>query len=102
MPEVATRVCAGCGSTVAAPAGPCPQCGATPAAVLPAGAAALAVGRVVAGKYELMDVLGHGATGSVYRARQIALDAQVAVKVLRGGRPTPERLARLYAEARRA
>ena len=37
--------------------------------------------RVIAG-FEMLDVVGRGAMGTVYRARQIALDRTVAVKIL--------------------
>ncbi len=37
-------------------------------------------GRVVAGRYELLDLVGHGAMGTVWRARDLRLDRQVAVK----------------------
>jgi len=39
-------------------------------------------GRVVGGKFEVEKVLGSGAMGSVYRARQTALDRAVAIKVM--------------------
>jgi hypothetical protein len=37
-------------------------------------------GRVVAGRYELLDRVGHGAMGTVWRARDLRLDREVAVK----------------------
>ena len=37
-------------------------------------------GRVVAGRYELLDPVGHGAMGTVWRARDVRLDREVAVK----------------------
>lgn len=40
------------------------------------------LGRVLGGKYELVAAIGSGATGFVYRARQLALHRDVAVKVL--------------------
>ncbi len=40
------------------------------------------VGRVIASKFEIQAVIGTGAMGVVYRARHIALDKPVAVKVL--------------------
>ena len=39
-------------------------------------------GTVLAGRYELADVIGHGGFGTVYRARQINMDREVAVKIL--------------------
>lgn len=40
------------------------------------------IGQVVAGKYEIGDRLGEGAMGRVYRARQVTLDKEIAIKVL--------------------
>src|SRR5690349_25178002 len=40
-------------------------------------------GRVVAGRYELLDPVGHGAMGTVWRARDLRLDRGVAVKEVR-------------------
>ena len=42
------------------------------------------VGRVVAGKFRIESYVGGGAMGAVYKARQIALDKDVAIKVLHG------------------
>src|SRR5215831_11244601 len=36
--------------------------------------------RVVAGRYELLDPVGHGAMGTVWRARDLRLDREVAAK----------------------
>lgn len=40
------------------------------------------IGVILAGKYEIGELLGKGAMGRVYRARQIGLDKHVAIKVL--------------------
>jgi serine/threonine-protein kinase len=40
------------------------------------------VGRTIAGKFIVEDLIGSGAMGAVYRARQIALEKTVAIKVL--------------------
>ena len=40
------------------------------------------IGRRKLGDYELLDEIGHGGMGNVYRARQVFLDQMVAVKVL--------------------
>ena len=41
------------------------------------------IGRTIAGKYVIESLLGGGAMGSVYKARQFALDKTVAIKVMR-------------------
>ena len=42
------------------------------------------VGRTIAGKFVVEELIGSGAMGAVYRARQIALDKTIAIKVLHG------------------
>ena len=40
------------------------------------------LGRTIADRYEILDHIGAGGMGAVYRARQVAMDRDVAVKVL--------------------
>ena len=39
------------------------------------------IGRVVAGKYSLQALIGTGAMGTVFRAKQVALEKSVAIKI---------------------
>jgi len=55
------------------------------------------------GHYEIIEKLGAGGMGDVYRARDITLGRSVAIKVLRGAASRdPDRLARFEQEARAA
>jgi eukaryotic-like serine/threonine-protein kinase len=42
------------------------------------------IGRTIAGKFVVESLIGSGAMGAVYRARQVALEKTVAIKVLHG------------------
>jgi serine/threonine protein kinase/peroxiredoxin len=59
----------------------------------------LGPGRVI-GPYRVEEELGGGSFGTVFRARDLTLDREVAVKVLRPGSPVPAEA--LLAEARAA
>ena len=60
-------------------------------------------GRVLDGKYVLGPVIGRGAIGRVYRAKQLSLEREVAVKILNPGYSNhPEAIARFRLEARAA
>src|SRR5262249_28153425 len=49
--------------------------------------------------YEVLDLLGQGGMGVVYRARNVALKRLVALKMIRGSHIRPDQLARFRSEA---
>jgi serine/threonine protein kinase len=59
-----------------------------------------APGDVIAGRYRLVDLLGEGGMGTVWRAHWLTLDIDVAVKVLRRAHTDETSAARLLREAR--
>ncbi|HXU69141.1 MAG TPA: serine/threonine-protein kinase [Polyangia bacterium] len=61
------------------------------------------LGRVLGGRYRLLERLGQGGMGTVYRATHTLMDKPVAVKILRGELATDaEAVARFHREARSA
>jgi serine/threonine-protein kinase len=61
------------------------------------------IGRTIAGKFVVEELLGAGAMGAVYRARQVALEKAVAIKVLHGEHAhDPTFAARFHREAKAA
>ena len=57
------------------------------------------LGSVLAGQYRLEELLGAGGMGTVYRACQLSVARQVAVKLISGERDTPEHVERFRREA---
>lgn len=61
------------------------------------------LGRTIAGKFAIRELIGGGAMGAVYRARQITLDKDVAIKVMhRELSSDPNYVARFLREAKAA
>jgi serine/threonine protein kinase len=59
-------------------------------------------GDVVDGRYVLIEPLGKGGMGVVWKARSTALDVEVAVKLVRGSTPSAEAFKRMAREAHAA
>jgi WD40 repeat protein/tRNA A-37 threonylcarbamoyl transferase component Bud32 len=108
-PPAAPRpLCPQCRQPVELPAGggttvTCPACGSTFRLGHEEFAAPPAAAPARLGRFELLEVVGRGAFGVVYRARDTELDRVVAVKVPRLGTLTsPEEIDRFLREARSA
>jgi eukaryotic-like serine/threonine-protein kinase len=57
-------------------------------------------GDILAGKYEIVSLLGEGGMGTVWRARSLVLDVEIALKVLHCDRTDSQAAQRLLREAR--
>ena len=61
------------------------------------------VGRILLSRFEVLEELGHGGMGAVYRARQLSMQREVAIKVLKPGiSRDPVAIKRFFKEARAA
>src|SRR5215467_10564977 len=58
----------------------------------------LNAGTLLEGRYRIESVLGYGGMGVVYRARDVKLDCDIALKRIRPDRMSPERQATLRRE----
>ncbi len=98
--------CATCKEEVQADAAVCPSCGAAPAAsAAPDGATPgdPYVGRTVAQKYKVHQLLDRGGMGQVYKATDLRLDRPVALKMLNAALlADPTVVQRFHREARAA
>jgi serine/threonine protein kinase/tetratricopeptide (TPR) repeat protein len=96
----AVRRCEQCQRTCSAEDRFCPACG-LPLGVLKPASADPMVGRVLGGSYRVLEAIGAGGMGRVYRAEQVALGKTVAIKAIHPHLAGDEAAAaRFYAEAR--
>jgi serine/threonine protein kinase len=70
-----------------------------PVAVIDPFETQLPIGTVIAGKYEIVAVIGTGGSATVYRARKVGMRLEVALKVMHGDLETDEDRERFLREA---
>ncbi|MCP3143297.1 serine/threonine-protein kinase [Pyxidicoccus xibeiensis] len=93
-------LCPSCGADAQESSRFCPACGAT---LVRTADADDYVGKTIASKYRVEALIGEGGMGRVFRARQLALDKVVVLKVLRHTLLSDERtVARFQREAKAA
>jgi serine/threonine protein kinase len=80
MTTASMITCAGCKHSYADAALYCPNCG-TPKAREPITGESL-VGRVLGERFQVLEQIGQGASGTIYRAEHVTLRRKVAIKVL--------------------
>ncbi len=93
-------ICPSCEKHVAAGIKFCPSCG-TPIVHAPGNDQW--IGRIVAGKYRVEELIGEGGMGQVFKATQLSLDKSIVLKVLRKSLLSDARtVARFQREAKAA
>jgi hypothetical protein len=105
-PAPMAGACTRCGATVASGTAACPRCGSAVTGSHPGEQAErirLRIQESIGDAYQLVELLGRGGMGIVFRAREVALDREVAVKVLTlDPMLSPEAYARFEREAKLA
>ncbi|HXG93953.1 MAG TPA: serine/threonine-protein kinase [Blastocatellia bacterium] len=91
------KICTNCGSPVPLVSERCPQCGASAN-----GYRGRLTGATLAEKYLVEELLGSGGMCDVYRARHIAMEKEVAIKILKPELAADPRIAQRFEQEARA